>query len=56
MRHEVGFRVSVVIRGREDAQLNEAHTEIMQAMRDLGGNPKEENPNTAQASAEPGDA
>ena len=56
MRQEVGFRVSVVIRGREDAQLDEAHTEIMQAMRDLGGNPKEENPNTAQASAEPSDA
>ncbi len=53
MRQQVGFRVSVVLRGPDGDVLDRAHTEIMQIMRDLGGNPVEEDPEKAQASAEP---
>jgi hypothetical protein len=47
--------VSLVLRGRDQARLDEAHGETMQAMRDLGGKPVEEDPDKAQASAEPED-
>jgi molybdenum cofactor synthesis domain-containing protein len=53
MRQEIGFRVSVVLRGPDGDILDRAHAEIMQIMRDLGGNPVEEDPEKAQASAEP---
>jgi molybdenum cofactor synthesis domain-containing protein len=53
MREQVGFRVSVVLRGPDAGLLDRAHAEIMQIMRDLGGNPVEEDPEQAQASAEP---
>ena len=53
MRQQVGFRVSVVLRGPEAEALDRAHAEIMQIMRDLGGNPVEEDPASAQGSAEP---
>ena len=53
MRQQVGFRVSVVLRGPDADVLDRAHIEIMQIMRDLGGNPVEEDPDKAQASAEP---
>jgi molybdenum cofactor synthesis domain-containing protein len=53
MRQQVGFMVSVVLRGPDADLLDRAHTEIMQIMRDLGGNPVEEDPDKAQASAEP---
>jgi len=53
MRDDRRFMVSVVLRGRDAEQLDQAHAETMQAMRDLGGNPLEEDPETAQASAEP---
>jgi len=55
MRHETGFMVSLVLRGRDQARLDEAHSDTMQAMRDLGGKPSEEDPDKAQASAEPED-
>lgn len=55
MRQEIGFRVSVVLRGPDADVLDRAHAEIMQIMRDLGGNPEEEDPEKAQASAEPED-
>ena len=53
MRQQVGLRVSVVLRGPDGDVLDRAHTEIMQIMRDLGGNPVAEDPEKAQASAEP---
>ena len=53
MRQQVGFRVSVVLRGPDADVLDRAHAEIMQIMRDLGGNPVEEDPEDAQSSAEP---
>jgi molybdopterin-biosynthesis enzyme MoeA-like protein len=53
MRQQVGFRVSVVLRGTDAGQLERAHAEVMQIMRDLGGNPVEEDPERSQASAEP---
>ena len=55
MRQAVGFRVSVVLRGPDAEILGRAHAEIMQIMRDLGGSPDEEDPELAQASAEPDD-
>ncbi len=53
MRQQVGFMVSVVLRGPDGDVLDRAHTEIMQIMRDLGGNPVDVDPDKAQASAEP---
>ncbi|MDC0033514.1 competence/damage-inducible protein A [Alphaproteobacteria bacterium] len=53
MRQQVGFRVSVVLRGPDADILDRAHGEIMQIMRDLGGDPVDEDPEKAQASAEP---
>jgi molybdopterin-biosynthesis enzyme MoeA-like protein len=53
MRQQVGFRVSVVLRGPDADVLDRAHAEIMQIMRDLGGHPVEEDPENAQSSAEP---
>ncbi len=53
MRQQSGFTVSIVLRGPDEHVLDRAHTEIMQIMRDLGGNPVEEDPERAQASAEP---
>ena len=53
MREDRKFMVSLVLRGRDQGRLDEAHAETMQAMRDIGGSPVEEDPETAQASAEP---
>ena len=53
MRKDRGFIVSLVLRGRDEELLEQAHADTMQAMRDLGGNPVEEDPDTSQASAEP---
>ena len=53
MRSERGFMVSLVLRGRNKQRLVEAHAATMQAMRDLGGDPVEEDPDLAQSSAEP---
>ncbi len=53
MRSEGGFMVSLVLRGRNKKRLDEAHSATMQAMRDLGGDPVEEDPELAQSSAEP---
>ncbi|MBI77174.1 MAG: competence/damage-inducible protein A [Rhodospirillaceae bacterium] len=53
MRQDKGFTVSLVLRGRNAERLNLAHAETMQVMRNLGGNPIEEDPETSQASAEP---
>ena len=55
MREQVGFRVSVVLRGTDAGDLDRAHADVMQIMRDLGGNPVEEDPEQSQASAEPDD-
>ena len=55
MRKQSGFTVSIVLRGPDGAALDRAHAEIMQIMRDLGGNPVEEDPDKAQSSAEPDD-
>lgn len=53
MRQEVGFRVSVVLRGTDEEMLDIAHAELMQMLRDLGGNPVAEDPEKSQGSAEP---
>ena len=53
MRQDKGFTVSLVWRGRDKELLNQAHRDTMQAMRNLGGNPMEEDPESSQASAEP---
>lgn len=53
MRGEGGFMVSLVLRGRDQGLLDEAHAATMQAMRGLGGKPMEEDPESAQSSAEP---
>ncbi len=53
MRQGVGFRVSVVLRGTDEDMLDQAHGELMQMLRDLGGNPKEEDPEKSQGAAEP---
>ncbi|MEE8334776.1 MAG: competence/damage-inducible protein A [Alphaproteobacteria bacterium] len=52
MRSE-GFRVSVVLRGPDDDLLDRVRDELMVILRDLGGTPVEEDPDKAQASAEP---
>ena len=46
---EVGFRVSVVVRGTDPARLDQVIGELIQALRDLGGNPVEEDLATAQS-------
>jgi len=48
-----GFRVSIVLRGTDEALLDRARDELMVILRDLGGNPVEEDPEMAQSSAEP---
>jgi molybdenum cofactor synthesis domain-containing protein len=55
MRNQVGFRVSVVLRGTDRGLIDQAFDELMQVLRDLGGNPVEEDPETSQGSAEPDD-
>jgi len=55
MRAE-GFRVSVVLRGADEALLDRARDELLVILRDLGGKPVEEDPEKAQASAEPDSA
>ena len=52
MRGE-GFRVSIVLRGADEALLDRARDDLIVVLRDLGGNPVEEDPEKAQASAEP---
>ena len=46
---EVGFRVSVVARGTDPRQLDEVIQELMKSLRDIGGNPIEEDLATAQS-------
>ena len=46
---EVGFRVSVVARGTDPARLEEALSRLMCALRAIGGNPIEEDLETAQS-------
>jgi len=53
MREGVGFRVSIVLRGTDEDRLERAHADVMQGMRDLGGNPVVEDPEKAQSTAEP---
>ena len=55
MRQNVGFRVSIVLRGTNEHILNRAHEELMGFLHDLGGNPIEEDPQATQGSAEPED-
>jgi len=56
MREGVGFRVSLVLRGTDKEKLERAHADVMQVMRDLGGNPVVEDPDKAQSTAEPDSA
>ena len=53
MREGVGFRVSIVLRGTDRERLERAHADVMQVMRDLGGNPVVEDPDKSQGAAEP---
>ena len=46
---DVGFRVSVVVRGTDPDRLDQVVHELMQGLRDLGGNPVEEDLATAQS-------
>lgn len=46
---DVGFRVSVVARGTDPDRLDQVLGELMQALRDIGGNPQEEDLTTAQS-------
>jgi molybdenum cofactor synthesis domain-containing protein len=48
---EVGFRVSVVARGTDPDRLDQVISELMQILRDIGGNPEEEDLNTAQSTS-----
>ena len=48
---EVGFRVSVVARGTDPDRLDQVITELMQSLRDIGGNPVEEDLATAQSTS-----
>ena len=48
---EVGFRVSVVARGTDPDRLDQVITELMQSLRDIGGNPEEEDLATAQSTS-----
>ena len=52
---EVGFRVSVVARGTDPDRLDQVITELMQSLRDIGGNPEEEDLTTAQSTSHVGD-
>ncbi|RZO38171.1 MAG: competence/damage-inducible protein A [Rhodospirillaceae bacterium] len=45
----VGFRVSVVARGTDPDRLDQVIGELMQSLRDMGGNPLEEDLSTAQS-------
>jgi hypothetical protein len=51
MRQE-GFRVSVVMRGIDAATLDRAVAELTGELRAMGGNPVEEDTETAQSSAD----
>lgn len=46
---DVGFRVSVVARGTDPDQLDQVISELMQSLRNMGGNPLEEDLSTAQS-------
>jgi molybdenum cofactor synthesis domain-containing protein len=46
---DVGFRVSVVARGTDPDRLDQVLGELMQSLRDIGGNPQEEDLSTAQS-------
>ena len=48
---DVGFRVSVVARGTDPDRLDQVITELMQSLRDIGGNPVEEDLTTAQSTS-----
>ena len=53
MRGGGGFRGSIVLRGTAADMLDRAHADVMQVMRDLGGNPVVEDPDKSQSAAEP---
>ena len=46
---DVGFRVSVVARGTDPDRLDQVIGELMESLRDMGGNPLEEDLSTAQS-------
>ena len=46
---DVGFRVSVVVRGTDADELNDVINKLMDNLRELGGNPIEEDLSTAQS-------
>ena len=46
---DVGFCVSVVARGTDPDRLDQVLGELMQSLRDIGGNPQEEDLSTAQS-------
>ena len=48
---EVGFRVSVVVRGTDTDRLEQVLGELMQSLRDIGGSPQEEDLKTAQSTS-----
>jgi molybdenum cofactor synthesis domain-containing protein len=48
---EIGFRVSVVVRGTDPVLLDQAMSDLMQLLRDIGGNPEEEDLATAQSTS-----
>lgn len=48
---EVGFRVSVVVRGTDTDRLGQVLGELMQSLRDIGGSPQEEDLKTAQSTS-----
>ena len=48
---EVGFRVSVVVRGTDTDRLDQVLGELMQSLRDIGGSPQEEDLKTAQSTS-----
>jgi len=48
---DVGFRVSVVARGTDPDRLDQVIGELMQILRDIGGNPVEEDLKTAQSTS-----
>ena len=46
---EVGFRVSVVARGTDPGELDHVINKLIDTLRELGGNPIEEDLSTAQS-------
>ena len=46
---DVGFRVSVVVRGTDPGELNDVIDKLITTLREMGGNPIEEDLSTAQS-------